>query len=108
MQTALITDGLLRKSLSATRSLGCKGIKTVVGEKSWFSPSGFSKFCNKRMKYPDPIEKRELFLNWLIHRLKQSNFPVFMPMDDAVMDVVMDNIGDIKNLCRCILPTKTS
>jgi predicted ATP-grasp superfamily ATP-dependent carboligase len=106
MQTTFITDGLLRKSLSATRSLGRRGIATVVGENSWFSPSGFSKYCQKRMKYPDPKEDRDHFLDWLLHRLEQENLPVFMPMDDAVMDIVMENLEDIKKLSRIILPSK--
>lgn len=103
---ALITDGLLRKSLSATRSLGRKGIKTVVGEYSWLSPSGFSKYCKKRVKYPDPKLKSNQFLEWLLFQLAEENVPVFLPMDDAVMDIAMENLETIKIRSRCILPSK--
>lgn len=106
IQTTLITNGLLRKSLSATRSLGSKGIKTVVGEASWFSPSGFSKYCQKRVSYPDPKKYRDQFLNWLINQLKIQKNPVFMPMDDDVMEVVMENIEIVKKHSKIILPTK--
>lgn len=106
MVKVLITDGLLRKSLSATRSLGRKGIKTVVGECAWLSPSGFSKYCHKRVKYPDPIKKSKQFLEWLLFQLKEENVPVLLPMDDAVMDIVMENLETIKNCSSCILPTK--
>lgn len=108
MQTVLITDGLLRKSLSATRTLGKQGIKTIVGEHSWFSPSGFSKHCYKRIKYPDPKLVPDQFLAWLKQQLKQENVPVFMPMDDAVMDIVMENREDLKNQCKCLLPPKNA
>jgi predicted ATP-grasp superfamily ATP-dependent carboligase len=106
MDTALITDGLLRKSLSTTRSLGRRGIKTLVGEKTWFSPSGFSKYCGQRMKYPDPVSESTLFWDWLNQTLQQDDHPVFLPMDDAVMNIVMDNLDDVKKISKCLLPSK--
>ncbi|NRD77986.1 ATP-grasp domain-containing protein [Bacillus sp. BRMEA1] len=106
MQTVIITDGLLRKSLSATRSLGKRGIKTIVGDQSSLSPSGFSKHCYKRVKYPDPKLTPEQFLSWLKQQLKQENVPVLLPMDDAVVDIVMEHWEDIKNLCKCLLPSR--
>lgn len=108
MNTVIITDGLLRKSLSVTRSLGKKGIKTIVGEKSWFSPSGFSKYCFKRVKYPNPVENREDFLHWLCEMLKKENQPIFMPMDDVVMDIVMEFQEIVEPLCTFLLPSKCS
>lgn len=108
MHLALLTDGLLRKSLSATRSLGKQGIKTAVAERSSFSPGGFSKYCSKRLKYPDPKGEPGRFLNWLVEVMKQENKPVFFPMDDAVMDIVMGNLEEIKKHCHCLLPSKKS
>ncbi|MGV3464184.1 MAG: ATP-grasp domain-containing protein [Heyndrickxia sp.] len=108
MGSVIITDGLLRKSLSAVRSLGSKGIKTIVGEKSWFSPSGFSKYAKRRVKYPDPINDSEGFLRQLYELLHKENNPVLMPMDDAVMNVVMKHIDEIKEISRCLLPDKSA
>ncbi|WP_416828366.1 ATP-grasp domain-containing protein [Ectobacillus polymachus] len=106
MDLVFVTDGLLRKSLSATRSLGKKGIKTIVGEKTWFSPSGFSRYCTKRVKYPDPVTNPRRFLEWLFQALRKHHNPIFLPMDDAIMDIVMEHVEDIKKISKCILPSK--
>lgn len=106
MDSVLVTDGLLRKSLSATRSLGEKGIKTIVGEKSWFSPSGFSRHCTKRVKYPDPVTHPHRFLEWLDQTLRKNNDPIFLPMDDAIMEIVMEHVESIQKISKCILPSR--
>lgn len=108
MNTVFITDGLLRKSLSTTRSLGKRGIQTIVGEKSGFSPSGFSKYCSKRVKYPNPQSQPQLFMEWLVHLLQSENQPIFLPMDDAVLDVVMNHRDEITKASKCLLPSKSS
>lgn len=108
MTKVMMTDGLLRKTLSATRSLGSKGIQTIVGEKAWFSPSSFSKYCSKRETYPDPVIKPELFLNWLYKWLGKENAPVFIPMDDAVMEIAIENYDVLKKVSKCLLPSKRS
>lgn len=108
METAFVTDGLLRKSLSTTRSLGSRGIRTVVGEKSWYSPSSFSKYCGKRVKYPNPTTNPQLFSTWLIQFLQEENQPVFLPMDDAVMEVVMKHRHEVSKNSKCLLPTMAS
>ncbi|WP_075619601.1 ATP-grasp domain-containing protein [Paenisporosarcina indica] len=108
MNTVFITDGLLRKSLSTTRSLGKQGIQTVVGEKSGFSPSGFSRYCRKRVTYPNPQTKPHLFKEWLFKFLQQENQPVFLPMDDIIMDIVMKHRDEIVKASKCLLPRKSS
>jgi len=108
MNTAVITDGLLRKSLSTTRSLGKRGIQTVVGERSWFSPSGFSRYCGKRLTYPNPETDPYLFIKWLFQLFHQENEPVFLPMDDAVMEVVMKYREEVIKRSNCLLPAKSS
>lgn len=108
MTKVFITDGMLRKSLSTTRSLGKQGIRAVVGEASWFSPSGFSRYSTRRVKYPNPKIEPHLFFHWLTQFFQQEKHPVFFPMDDAVMDVVMENRGEVMTRSKCLLPTKES
>ncbi|TQR11852.1 carboxylate--amine ligase [Psychrobacillus lasiicapitis] len=108
MLPVFITDGLLRKSLSTTRSLGKRGIPTIAGEKSWLSPSGYSKYCRKRVKYPSPETKPHLFMKWLVQFLQKENHPIFLPMDDAVMELVMEHRDEITTISKCLLPTKSS
>jgi predicted ATP-grasp superfamily ATP-dependent carboligase len=103
MPSVFVTDGLLRKSLSATRSLGGKGINTIVGEKSILSPSGFSKYCNKRLKYPDPQRYPDQFLKWAKENL--DNNTVLIPMDDTILKLLIENEDLIKNY-KCIFPSK--
>jgi len=108
MNAAFITDGLLRKSLSTTRALGKQGIRTIVGETSWFSPSGFSRHCGERLKYPNPKTDSHLFMNWLFELFHQENRPVFLPMDDRVMEVVMRHRREVMEGSKCLLPPKAS
>ena len=108
MTKVFITDGMLRKTLSTTRSLGRRRIQTVVGETSWFSPSGFSRYSTRRVKYPNPKIEPHLFIQWLYRFFHQEKRPVFFPMDDAVMEVVMEHRGEVMARSKCLLPTKES
>lgn len=106
LTTAFITDGLLRKSLSATRSLGRRGIVTVVGESTSLSPSGFSKYCKRRVKYPDPKKYPAQFLQWLYAFFSEQKHPVFLPMDEPIMEIAMQHREEILKRSKCMLPSK--
>lgn len=65
VDTVLVTNGLQSKSLSVVRSLGKRGIRVIVGERTRFHSSGFSKYAAEAVVYPDPLLKSEEFLHWL-------------------------------------------
>lgn len=106
--TVFITDGLLRKSLSATRSLGDQKVSVTVGEKTRWTPSGFSSFCHHVVTYPDPVRDKKAFARWIVNYLKKNQYQLVLPMDDAIMDIFINMKDELANLTQVILPPKES
>lgn len=104
MNSVFITDGQLRKSLSATRSLGKKGIEVWVGEKTIFSPATFSKYCSRAVRYPDPGKYPEQFYQWLLDFLQTHSIDILFPMDDEILQIVMNHRNELEKYCRLPLP----
>jgi len=105
MSSVLITNAQLRKSLSAVRSLGARGIKTVVCDETIFTPAGFSRFCTKNMAYPNPRRYPEKFYSWLLDTLRRYKCNVLFPMDDDTLEVVMQNKEELEKECLLPLPS---
>lgn len=53
-------------ALSATRSLGRKGVEVVTGDEYGCAPAGFSKYAVDRFRYPNPDREPERFLDVLV------------------------------------------
>lgn len=106
--TVFVTDGLLRKSLSATRSLGEYKIPVVVGEKTRWTPSGFSGFCNKAVVYPDPLHDQHAFSQWLLEHIKAHKYHLVLPMDDATLEGAMAVQSQLETFTQVILPPPKS
>lgn len=101
--TVLLTNGQLRKTLSATRSLGKKGIRIIVADKTRFTPAGFSKYCDISLVHPDPTSRELEFLNWLEQTILAHRCDVLFPMDDDVLQVVMKH-PELRELCKIPVP----
>ncbi len=108
VENVLLTDGLMRKALAATRSLGRRGLRVSVGEKTRFHPAGGSKYCADRLLYPDPVEKPGDFLEWLLAYLQRARPTALFPMDDAVMDLAVAQRNEIERWTRAALPPAES
>lgn len=91
MSTVLFTNGQLRKTLSCVRSLGKRGINVIVSDKTLFTPSGFSKYCSKKLVYPCPLRKRDAFLEWVEETVQRFGCSMVFPMDDDTMEAVIYN-----------------
>ncbi|MBI5206752.1 MAG: hypothetical protein HY934_03075 [Candidatus Firestonebacteria bacterium] len=63
MPTILLTDGELNKTLAATRALGKKGYKVIVGDERKHNTSASSKYCFKSIVYPSPKKYPKEFCN---------------------------------------------
>ncbi|MFA6808441.1 MAG: ATP-grasp domain-containing protein, partial [Eubacteriales bacterium] len=103
-KSVFLTDAQQRKSLAVIRSLGLKGIDVITGEDTRWATSRFSKYCSKGLVYPKPINDRQKYLSWLKELLQKNNFKVLFPMDDVVMDIVVNNQGELKDYCSLLLP----
>ncbi|MDP4162809.1 MAG: ATP-grasp domain-containing protein [Bacillota bacterium] len=103
-----VTDGLLRKSLAAVRSLGKKGVSVHVGEKTIFNPAAFSKYSEHTETYPCPETKRDEFVKWVETRLDSKAWDVMFPMDDATMELAIENREKWESRCKLVLPPTES
>jgi predicted ATP-grasp superfamily ATP-dependent carboligase len=108
MKTVLLTNGQQRKTLAAARSLGKKGIKVIAAEETSFNPTAFSKYCSKFLVYPSPKKSPEEFYKWLCLAIVDYNCDILFPMDDDVLEIVMEHYEELSNLCSIPVPSKES
>jgi predicted ATP-grasp superfamily ATP-dependent carboligase len=108
MSNVLISDALLRKSLTATRSLGSRQLRVYTADKSRLTPSSFSKFSTRSLRSPDPlIEPNEYWL-WLKETIQLYRIDVFFPMDDGTLGIALAHRDELEKICHCVLPTDDS
>lgn len=104
MARVLVTNGQLRKTLAVVRSLGAKGVYSIVSDETHFTPAGFSKYCSKRLVYPNPVREPEEFYGWLTRTLKKYECDQFFPMDDDTMDVAIRYQTELSEQVQILLP----
>lgn len=108
METVLLTNGFLSKTLAVVRSLGSKGIRTLVAEKSRYHTSGFSKYCSKTLLSPDVKTEPERYLTWLIDTVNREQVDTFIPMDDDTMQFAIKYRHQLEPICKVPLPPTES
>lgn len=105
MKNILVTNGLLRKTLSITRSLGKKGLNIYVSEVTYFNPSSFSKYCKGFIKCPDPLTDKDAYYTWLKKTIINFRIDVFFPTDDAPLNITIKNRIELEKLCKLAIPS---
>lgn len=100
----LITNGQLRKSLSAVRSLGQKKIETLCGEETRMNITGFSKYCTKSLLYPSPQQRPDDFMEWLDRAITRYGITMIFPMDDAAMNLVIQHKDSLSKRVQFTVP----
>jgi predicted ATP-grasp superfamily ATP-dependent carboligase len=108
LSRVLLTDGIQRKTLSVVRSLGKKGIKTVVGDKHSFSPASASRFCFDSFVYSDPEIHQARFLDQLLLQIEKRDCQVIFPMDDLTLGLLLQHRAIFEEKCRLPLPENRS
>ena len=108
MANVLLTDGLLRKTLSAARSLGRRGIDAYTAEYTRMTPAAFSKYCAGGLLSPNPVEQPEEYADWLEGALRERRIDVLMPTDDAATRIVLEQRERFAALTRFALPSLES
>ena len=108
MGKVLLTNAQQRKTLSAARSLGKKGLSVAACEITGFNPTRFSKYCDKFYKCPDPAQVPEKYVSFLIDKIKNDSCECMIPMDDDTMELVIDHYDMFSKICKLALPAKDS
>ncbi|RJP20790.1 MAG: carboxylate--amine ligase [Deltaproteobacteria bacterium] len=100
----LVTDGDNRAALAITRSLGRKGHRIVVGEKSLPSLASVSRYCSEGWTYPDPLKRPDDFLDDLFRTVREKRIDVLLPVTEITTGLATENAGRLAGACRLPFP----
>ena len=100
----LVTDGDNRAALAITRSLGRKGHRVIVGEKSRPSLASVSRYSSGGWVYPDPLKCPDDFLDDLVRAVKEKKIEVLLPVTEITTGLVTENARSFEGLCRLPFP----
>lgn len=100
MPHVLVLDGLWNKTVAAVRSLGKRGYRVAVGERTRFAPALFSKYCARRFLYPSPALFPEAFLDALQEELRFGRYDVVLAMEFGTQVLIARNRHRFEGLAR--------
>ena len=100
----LVTDGDNRAALAITRSLGMKGHRVIVGEKTVPSLASVSRYSSEGYVYPDPLMRPDDFLEDLVRTVRGKGIDVLLPVTEITTGLVTENAGRFDRLCRIPFP----
>lgn len=81
----MILDSYLYHTLSCVRSFGKHGIDFVVGGKTKYDMSFYSKYCKQKFVYTDPCVSISRFVNDLNNNIKKFKPDVIFPVSDEAI-----------------------
>lgn len=108
MSVVLITDGLLRKSLAMTRSLGKQGLEVWTAERIRMTPAACSRYCAGSLRSPDPAQEPDAYAKWLLDTLRARKFDLLIPSDDHALEIVLQHRAEVNAWTTCVLPPAES
>lgn len=100
MPRVLVLDGLWNKAVAAVRSLGKRGYRVAVGERTRFAPALFSRYCSRRFLYPSPASFPGAFLDALEEELRNGRYDVVLAMEFGTQVLIARNRHRIEGLAR--------
>jgi len=104
-----LTDGDALHCLAIARLLGRKGHDLTIGSQRKFGSVAFaSKYCHRRVVYPDPAKYPERFKDFLFEYLSKNKHDVLLPLRSTVVPVISDNRNELSRLAAFVLPDKQS
>ncbi len=105
-QSAIVTDGLWRKSLSAIRSLGKAGFEVTVLGDSLFTTGFWSSYTTGRVRAPTAASDPQAFGRTLERIITASPGAVLLPMEDATLRWVSENRERLAREARFVIPSR--
>lgn len=105
-KTILVTNGLLNKSLAVVRSLRRQDLRVVVAEKTRIHVSGFSKYAEKSLVYPDPNLFEGQFLDWLRTTITREKVDLLLPTDDDTLRLIVSHQDELRKITRLVVPSE--
>lgn len=104
-----LTDGDALHCLAIARLLGRKGFDLTIGSQRRFGSVAFaSKYCRRKVIYPDPSEYPDRFRNFLYDYLGKHKHDVLLPLRSTVVPVISEYREELSKLASFVLPDKRS
>lgn len=104
-----LTDGDALHCLAIARLLGRKGYDLTIGSHRRFGSVAFaSKYCNRKVIYPDPGKYPERFKDFLFDFLSKNKHDVLLPLRSTVVPVISKHRHELAKLAAFILPDEKS
>ena len=95
-----LTDGMMRRTLAATRALGKQGVSVTCGEESKFNPSFYSRYCHTTDIYPSPRNNPRQFVHYLLRYLQKNRHEYLIPMEQDTLDLVMEHRSQFEQVTQ--------
>jgi predicted ATP-grasp superfamily ATP-dependent carboligase len=104
-RSAIVTDGLWRKSLSAIRSLGKSGFHVSVMGDSWLTTGFWSRFTKERVLSPTASEHSDEFGLKLLETLEKNPGAVVLPMEEPSLEWILQNLTRVETHGHVLVPS---
>src|SRR5574340_1184573 len=104
MASVLVTDGHWRKTLAVVRSLGRKGVRVTLGERTSLNTSFFSLYCSRRIVYPSPRRFPDRFMGFLLREIKENHYDCLFPMEEDTLLLVAKHREEIASHTTVLCP----
>ena len=102
--SVLVTDGHWRKTLALVRSLGGKGVRVTVGERTFLNTSFFSKYCSRRIVYPSPRRYPDQFIEFIVKEIKKNHYECLFPMEEETLLLLAKHQSEISKYTYLLIP----
>ncbi len=106
MPLILVTDAWVGKSLSAIRSLGEAGYTVHAISHTYNSFGFYSKYTKKYFKFPNPQDEPDAYRIKLLALLAKNKYDCIIPMEDAVIKIILDVRPEVEKLTHVALPLR--
>ena len=100
MSRVLVTNAQIRSGLAVIRSLGRKGIEVTAADCDRVSTGFFSKYCSKRLVYPDPAKDPEGYADAILCEIKTTKYDVVIPINDYTLIPLSKRKREIEKYSR--------
>jgi predicted ATP-grasp superfamily ATP-dependent carboligase len=100
----LLLDGSSMACLAFARSLGRAGVQVTAADHSPRAPVRHSKYCERFLTYPSPLESPEEFRAWLRRELRREHYAALIGCTDFTLPLLDEMREELEPLTRAALP----
>jgi predicted ATP-grasp superfamily ATP-dependent carboligase len=104
----LVTEGEERATLAACRCMSTAGYRVSVVAAKRFAVSHWSRFCQERLLFADPVHDPTAFLDGLEHVLRAGTYSVLLPGSDAALMAISSERERLAPYAELGLPSRAA